>query len=37
MVETSAEDYGWSREMHLPLLQKIKLDLKTALKKNAGY
>ena len=34
MVETSAEDYGWSREMHLPLLQKIKLDLKTALKKN---
>jgi len=32
MIEHSKEDYGWSQDMPVSLLEKIKADLKTALR-----
>ena len=32
MIEHNSEAYGWSQDMPMPLLEKIKADLKTALR-----
>lgn len=34
MTDTQAGDYGWRQDMGMPLLEKIRTDLKTAMRGN---